>query len=572
MHFCRRFRLVCERLARVALIGIFAVGSLAAGIARGQAPASNPFGDIGKNKILTEFHSTPGVEIEWLNTGRKLTPQELRGKFILLDFWTYCCINCMHILPELKKLERAYPNELVVIGVHSAKFENERDSKNIGEAILRYEIEHPVANDDKMAIWNEFYISSWPSLVLIDPDGRIVGRHSGEFTFEQLNPLMSKAVAYYKGAGKLDPKPLNFQLEATKQRDTPLRFPGKVLADEKGKRLFIADSNHNRIVVAGVDGKLIDVIGNGAIGFAGGDYAKATFNHPQGMALVGDVLYVADTENHMLRKVDLQKKFVTVVAGTGVQGRNPWPGVTPTATSLPRRFVGKPRLTELNSPWDLWVHEQDLYIAMAGPHQIWKMPLSEAEIGPFAGNGREDIVDGGHLPREPYGEGVSSFAQPSGLASDGNVLFVADSEGSSIRSVPFNPRDSVTTPLGTASLAQGRLFDFGDRDGPLSAAKLQHPLAVAYRDGVVYIADTYNNKVKAADLKQSTITTIAGKREPGLADDPAQFDEPAGLSLAGDVLYVADTNNHAIRAIDLKSGNKVTTLKIEGLAPPPKVK
>ena len=185
--------------------GSFTVGLIAlvcgivssTGMAAAQAPAAktaaaatNPFGDISKNKVLTAFQTTPGVEIQWLNTGRPIVPEQLRGKFVLLDFWTYCCINCMHILPELKKLEHAYPNELVVIGVHSAKFDNERDTKNITEAILRYEIEHPVANDDKMAIWNEFFINSWPSLVLIDPDGRIVGKHSGEFTFEQLNPLI----------------------------------------------------------------------------------------------------------------------------------------------------------------------------------------------------------------------------------------------------------------------------------------------------------------------------------------------------------------------------------------------
>ncbi|MGC3967123.1 MAG: thioredoxin-like domain-containing protein [Pirellulales bacterium] len=533
-------------------------------------PTSNPFGDISKNKVLTAFQTTPGVEIQWLNTGRPLEPQQLRGKFVMLDFWTYCCINCMHILPELKKLEHAYPNELVVIGVHSAKFDNERDTKNITEAILRYEIEHPVANDNKMAIWNEFYVNSWPSLVLIDPDGRIVGRHSGEFTFEQLNPLLSKAVAYYKAAGKIDPKPLDLVREDSKVKDTPLRFPGKVIADVPGNRLFIADSNHNRIVVTDLAGKLLETIGNGAIGFAGGAYDKATFNHPQGMVLAGDVLYVADTENHMLRKVDLKAKTVNVVAGTGVQGRNPFPGITPQSTSLPRRYVGKPRLTELNSPWDLWVHEKDLYIAMAGPHQIWKMPLSENEIGPFAGNAREDIIDGNHMPREPYGEGVSSFAQPSGLTSDGKVLYVADSEGSSIRAVPFDPKKSVYTPLGTAMLPQGRLFDFGDRDGPVSSAKLQHPLGVAYRDGMVYIADTYNNKIKVLDLAKNECRTIAGAHEPGDTDEPAKFDEPAGLSLGGDFLYVADTNNHAIRTIDLKNGHKVATLKIDGLVPPPK--
>ena len=563
---CRRWTLNLASTLVALLCGLVALSGTTtaqAPAAKAPAVATNPFGDISKNKVLTAFQTTPGVEIQWLNTGRSIEPEQLRGKFVLLDFWTYCCINCMHILPELKKLEHAYPNELVVIGVHSAKFDNERDTKNITEAILRYEIEHPVANDNKMAIWNEFFINSWPSLVLIDPDGRIVGKHSGEFTFEQLNPLLSKAVAYYKAAGKIDPKPLDFVREDSKVQDTPLRFPGKVLADAVGNRLFIADSNHNRIVITDLAGKLQDIIGTGAIGVISGDYNKATFNHPQGMALVGDLLYVADTENHMLRKVDLKNKQVSTVAGTGVQARS-WPA------GMPRKFFGKPRLTELNSPWDLLVHEKDLYIAMAGPHQIWRMPLTETEIGVYAGNGREDIVDGRLLPHEPYVEGFCSFAQPSGLASDGKNLFVADSEGSSIRAVPFDVKQQVETPLGTAHLPNNRLFEFGDRDGPQSVAMLQHPLGVAYRDALLYVADTYNNKIKVIDLAKFSCNTVVGTREPGSADTPAQFDEPAGISIAGDILYVADTNNHLIRTVDLKNENRVGTLKIDGLAPPPK--
>jgi thiol-disulfide isomerase/thioredoxin len=548
-----------------------------------QAPApaapkkpvgTNPFAHILAQgpPTVKAWHNAPGVKIDWINTGGKeIKPEDLRGKFVLLDFWTYCCINCMHILPELKKLEHEYPNELVVIGVHSAKFDNERDSKNITDAVLRYEIEHPVANDSKMAIWNEFNVRSWPSLVLIDPDGKFVANNSGEFTFEQINPTIKKAIDYYAAAGKLDTKPLVFAREVDKLKDTPLRYPGKVLADAAGKRLFIADSNHNRIVVTSLEGKLLDIIGSGDIGFTEGTYDKCSFNHPQGMVLVDKTLYVADTENHMLRKVDLEKKLVTTISGNSVQGRNPFPGAeSRTFTGTKRRWVGPPKTTELNSPWDLWVHDKNMYIAMAGPHQIWKMPLTETEIGPFAGNGREDIVDGPHLPEAPYAEGASSFAQPSGLASDGTLLFVADSEGSSIRAVPFDTKKEVFTPIGTSHLSDSRLFTFGDRDGPPETARLQHPLGVAYLDGLIYVADTYNNKIRTVD-KNGNVKTLAGSGAPGLADQPAQFDEPAGLSIGGGVLYVADTNNHAIRTVDVKTG-KVGTLVIDGLNPPPKPK
>jgi thiol-disulfide isomerase/thioredoxin len=515
----------------------------------------------------------PGFDgaVAWINTAGPIELKQLRGKFVLLDFWTYCCINCMHILPELKKLEHAYPNELVVIGVHSAKFDEEKDSKNITEAVLRYEIEHPVVNDADHAIWNNFRVNSWPSVVLIDPDGNIVARDSGEFTFEQINPLFQRAIAYYDAKGKLDRTPIRFDLESEKAKDTPLRFPGKVLADGPGKRLFIADSNHNRIVVAGLDGKLQTVIGDGQIGAADGDFAAASFNHPQGMFLQGDRLYVADTENHLLRLVDLAKKTVTTIAGKGFQGRSAWPGLDMANPlgNIPERYVGKPLETAINSPWDLWIHGDDLYIAMAGPHQIWRMKLDGSEIGPFAGNGREDIVDGPLLPPVPYEEGYSSFAQPSGLASDGTYLFVADSEGASIRAVPFDATKKVLTVLGTSGEPGGRLFKFGDKDGDFDVALLQHPLAVAHEGGKIYVADTYNNKIKVVDAKTGAAKTIAGTGKPGLADDPPQFDEPAGLSLADGVLYVADTNNQAIRAVDLASG-KVRTIPIEGLTAPPK--
>jgi hypothetical protein len=341
-----------------------------------------------------------------------------------------------------------------------------------------------------------------------------------------------------------------------------------VLADAASGRLFISDSGHHRIVVADLTGKLIATIGSGQQGAKDGDFATVQFDHPQGMVLRGETLYVADTENHLLRKVDLKSKNVTTIAGIGQQARGPWPGIkrdenAPGGYALPDRFVGKPRETALNSPWDLWIHGKDLYIAMAGPHQIWKMPLDESEIGLYAGNGREDIVDGPLLPKTPYESDYASFAQPSGLASDGKWLYVADSEGSSIRAVPFDATKATETIVGTAHLDSGRLFHFGDKDGEGAAVLLQHVLGVVFHDGLLYIADTYNNKVKVVDPKRRTAKTIAGKK-----DDTTVFDEPAGISYAAGKLYVADTNNHRIRTVDLANGNRVATLTVAGLTPP----
>jgi DNA-binding beta-propeller fold protein YncE len=548
------------------------------------APARNA--DAADQHPYPRRLAAPSIEGgQWVNTAEPLTLAGLRGRFVLLDFWTYCCINCMHVLPELKKLEHAFPNELVVVGIHSAKFEGEQVTDNIREAALRYEIEHPVMNDAEMTAWRRYGARSWPTLVLIDPAGEVVWAASGERDFEEIKAVIDRGLPYYREQGLLVPAPRPTILAGNQQAVTPLRFPGKVLADEARGRLFVTDSNHNRIVIIGFDGQLQQVIGSGAIGRADGTYEACSFNHPQGTALVGDTLYVADTENHLLRKIDLKANRVTTTAGTGERGTG-WPGfgaggrrtdtpVRPHETATDGsvrpndgRFVGPPKSTPLASPWALWHHGGDLFIAMAGPHQIWKMPLDEREIGPYAGNGREDIVDGPLLPRIPYDSSYSSFAQPSGLASDGEQLFVADSEGSTIRSVPFDSSGKVETLVGLT----GTLFDFGDTDGAGRRVRLQHPLGVAWWDGKLYVADTYNNKIKMIDVDSRSCRTIAGSGQAGNSDanqgNQATFNEPAGISAAGGKLYVADTNNHAIRVVELAAPYRVWTLRIEGLAPP----
>src|SRR5256886_2499120 len=476
----------------------------------------------------------------WLNTDKPLTLSALKGKVVLLDFWTYGCINCMHIIPDLKRLERKYPNELVVIGVHSAKFANEKETENIRRIVLRYEIEHPVVNDADFAIWNAYGVNAWPTRYLIDPAGYIIGRLSGEGRYEVIDKAISDTIAEFRKRGKLNEAPLKLVLERAKIGDLPLAFPGKILADAKNDRLFIADSDHNRIVIAKLDGTLLETIGTGTHGADDGSFDRATFFRPQGMALDGDTLYVADTENHLIRAVDLKSKTVPTVAGTGRQSREP--------------EVGMARATALNSPWDLQLVGRTLYIAMAGPHQVWKLDLVLREVSVFAGSGREGRHDSSLLKAE--------FAQPSGLASDGQTLYSADSEANIIRAIDLGPEGRVRT------LAGGDLFEFGDKDGSGDSVRLQHPLGISFWQGHLLIADTYNHKIKLLDPKARSVNTFAGSGKPGQADGALpSFYEPGGLTIAGDKLYVADTNNHAIRVVDLKT-KETKTLPIKGLQPP----
>lgn len=486
--------------------------------------------------------------VEWLNTSGEISLKDLRGKVVLVDFWTYCCINCMHILPDLKYLEHKYPKELVVIGVHSAKFDNEKETENIRRAALRYEIEHPIVNDAEMKIWRGFGVRAWPTLVMLDPEGYYCGFISGEGNREPLDAIIAKVIAYHKAKGTLDETPVRFDLEQKRAKPGALRFPGKVLADEASNRLFITDSNHNRLVITSLDGKLQDVIGTGTAGAEDGDYKTASFFRPQGTALVGDKLYVADTENHLLRVVDLKSKKVTTLAGTGVQAQF-------------RANGGALRKTALNSPWAISHQDGTLYIAMAGPHQLWSHELGSDSIGVFSGSGREDILNG------PHSE--AAFAQPSGISSDGKFLYVADSEGSSIRKVPIASKGEVTTVAGTSDLPSGQsLFAFGDVDGVGKDARLQHPLDVLYHDGSLYVADSYNHKIKRINAAKRDVKTFVGTGKAGTELSPAQLSEPAGLSIAKGKLFVADTNNHRICVVDLKSG-EMTELKINGLQPPP---
>jgi thiol-disulfide isomerase/thioredoxin len=488
--------------------------------------------------------------VEWLNTSGPISLKDLRGKIVLLDFWTYCCINCMHILPDLKYLEHKYPNELVVIGVHSAKFDNEKETENIREAIMRYEIEHPVINDANFVVATKYGFSSWPTLVLIDPEGNYVGRQSGEGSRQLFDEVIGKLAAYHRAKGTLDETPVKFLLERAKTEEAPLRYPGKILADAAGARIFITDSNHNRIVMASMTGDLLDVIGTGQIGAQDGSYDEATFDHPQGLALVGNRLYVADTENHLLRTVDLAAKTVTTLAGTGEQAR-----VRPAFGG-----GGALRKTPLNSPWALLELDGMLYVAMAGPHQIWKHHIGGDSIIPFIGSGREDIIDG------PLRE--ASLAQPSAIVTDGKSLYHVDSEGSAIRHDDIGPHAQVQTLVGPHDLPRGRsLFEFGDRDGVGDDVRMQHPIGLAYLDGSLYVADTYNDKIKKVDIAKRTAVTWLGTGEKGSGLDPVQLSEPAGLAIAGNTLYIADTNNHRILQTDLTS-KATSEFVVKGLKPP----
>ncbi len=469
----------------------------------------------------------------WLNTDKPITLADLRGRIVLLDFWTLCCINCIHTLPDLALIEARYPGIVVVIGVHTPKFDNEKRTSSIMKAILRYEIKHPVINDADRKIWAAYGCTQWPTLVLIDPAGKFRGFARGEGNLELVDRSIKELIKEFDAKGTLKKTPITFKL-ANEKTASPLCFPGKVLADADSKRLFIADSTNHRIVITDLEGKKIAVAGSGKEGFKNGAFADAQFSDPQGMALDGNTLYVADRKNHAIRALDLKNETVRLVAGTGVQNRFGRFGSSGAALKIP-----------LCSPWDILLHNKRIYIAMSGHHQIWVFDPVKGNVAVYAGNGNEDLTDGTLK--------ASAFAQPSGLATDGKRLFVADSEVSAIRSVPLiGVPGNVTTVVGKG------LFDFGDVNGVGNQVRLQHALGVVYLDGKLYVADTYNSKIKILDPSKRTCATfVAGDN---------LFDEPGGLWIAAGKMYVADTNNHRIQVVDMKT-KETATLELQGVEP-----
>ncbi|RZU62457.1 NHL domain-containing thioredoxin family protein [Zhihengliuella halotolerans] len=481
----------------------------------------------------------------WLNTGGEtVTLQDLRGKIVVLDFWTFCCINCLHVIDELRPLEEKYQDELVIVGVHSPKFEHEADPVALAAAVERYEIHHPVLDDPELATWEAYAARAWPTLAVIDPEGYLVANLSGEGHANGLDVLIGELIAEHEGKGTLHRG--DGPYVAPPAREGDLRFPGKVVALDNGNFL-VGDSGHHRLVELASDlSTVVRTIGEGTKGHADGGAATARFNEPQGLvvlpaAVAGEVGYdvvVADTVNHRLRGVNLETGAVITLAGNGVQRLLDSERSRESGGEEPRELGADPLNTSLSSPWDVvWSEKAGaLIVAMAGTHQIFSFDPRTGALAVFAGTGLEGLQDGSAAE--------AWFAQSSGLATDAaGDLWIADSETSALRRIAFDD-DGAAAAVETA-IGAG-LFDFGFRDGAADQARLQHPLGVAVLpDGSVAIADTYNGAVRRYDPAAKTVSTLArGLAEPS--------DVLLDASVAGDpVLLVVETNQHRLVRLPL---------------------
>ena len=412
----------------------------------------------------------------WINTGgESLSLEALRGKCILLDFWTFCCANCLHVLDELRELEAEFADVLVTVGVHSPKFAHEADHDALIAACERYGVHHPVLDDPDLTTWKAYAVRAWPTLTVVDPAGYIAAQMSGEGHVHGLRSLLTELVAEFEAKGAL--RHGDSPYVAPEPEPTELRFPGKVIGLPGGTYL-VSDTSHHSIVELAEDAAtVLRRFGSGERGFADGASGSARFNEPQGLLLLDDsTALVADTVNHALREIDLATGDVRTVADT--------------------------RDSVQASPWDLaWdVERAQVVVAAAGIHQLWSYDPASGKFDQWAGTTNEGLVDG------PLAE--AWFSQPSGLttAADGRI-WIADSESSALRHIDG---EDVVTVVG-----QG-LFDFGLRDGDAAQALLQHPLGVtALPDGSIAISDTYNGAIRRYNPADGQVSTlITGLKEP----------------------------------------------------------
>lgn len=491
--------------------------------------------------IVTEF----GTDLEWINTLRPLVSSDLRGRIVVLDFFTYCCINCQHVLPVVKHLEQQFPMDsgLLVVGVHSAKFDEEKELSSVSKALQRLDVTHPVVNDAQSSIWKRLRINCWPTLVVLGPSGQALLFLVGEGAVRLLVPFCRVALGYFQPMA-LSPLPLTPGAVPTGH----LRFPAKVCATET--RLAIADTGHHRILVTDSSGRVLEAAGGHVPGYRDGPFEVVRFRDPQGVLWRdAHTLLVADTGNHAIREVDFENKIVRTLAGTGKQGTDTVGG-----------HLGPQQ--SLSSPWDICLVNDVLFIAMAGSHQIWAFFFKDKELFQkqsfrkgtcvcIAGSGEEGNRNNSYPLR-------ATFAQPSGICFQPPCsLHIADSESSSIRTLSL--QDGKVKNLVGGGLNPADLFCFGDADGVALEVRLQHPLGVAWSTTKerLYVADSYNHKVREVDVEKRVCTAFLGcarEESSSSCSEAASFNEPGGLCVLDSIMYVADTNNHCIKTVDLTSG------------------
>jgi len=455
--------------------------------------------------------------LEWFNVNAPVKLAGQRGRLVLVCFCTFSSVQCRHVLSDMNHLASKYRKDLTVIGVHSTRLPAEMRRTHVMKMLNKHHVRYPLIHDPDLKLTKRFAVQDWPSQVLVDRDGYIIGALTGDGKRARLEEVIEYQLKRQSEHQAADSEEYNVGREPEPQ--TLLSFPGRILVS--GDRIYIADSAHNQILVTSRQGNILRRYGSTSPGFIDGESMSAAFNNPQGMALRDQFLYVADEGNHAIRRINVRSDEVTTIAGTGKPG-------TAFGASATR-----PEEMRLNSPTDVALENGTLYIAMAGMHQIWGLSLITNTIKVFSGCGRAGLQDGPPNKAE--------FAQPTGITAYGRHLYTVDAISSAIRCIDLE-YGSVTTLAGTG------LYECGDQDGAEADARLQFPTAIEadMEHRMLWVSDTYNNKIKRVGVKTRHVSTVIMDRK---------LDEPCGLAFHGGTLYIANTNAHEILCLSPDSGH-----------------
>ncbi|MBD9367954.1 redoxin domain-containing protein [Xanthomonas sp. XNM01] len=451
-------------------------------------------------------------ELAWLNAPAT-TLHDLRGRPVVLAFVNAASTWCAQRLTELSQWQARNPGRVQVLAVQVPRFDSERVPQRALKLLRRSGVRFPVLLDADWAAWQRYGIDAWPTVLLIDAQGREQARIVGLG-----NDLERQLIALCEGL----PRPLDEDLSSAEthaEPRLPLLFPGGIAAS--GDRLYVADSGHHRVLECNHHGRVLRQFGMGTADFIDGPGDHAAFNRPLGLALEREALYVADAGNHALRRINLGTGQVDTLCGNGRAG-DPVEGAVAADARGP-----------LSHPLALAVASNHVYIAMAGDNRIWSYDLGRNELVLRAGTGQLDLRDGNAR--------MAAFAQPVGVAAVQQVLYVCDALGSAVRSLQLRT-DLVQTLVG-----QG-FWDFGDEDGPRSVARLQHPQAIALSADapLLWIADSGNGGLRTLRLGGGELGTVAL---------PRRLHGPSALAIAAGSVWIAETDAHGILRYDIASGS-----------------
>ncbi|CAF3085678.1 unnamed protein product [Rotaria sp. Silwood2] len=509
------------------------------------------------------------LQIVQSNSGVQLK-DTFHETIIVVYFWNFSNVHSSHTMQKMIGIDKRYSTAgVTVIGVHSPKYEHERNKANVRHAVEEQSLPFAVVNDNSLQVWKHVGCQILPTVLIFGPDSLPIFIFEGENHVQHLELFLVPVLAFYKSSVRAPPNnalsiknsPEDLPTSGAISKTKKFTYPSHICVTSSG-HLCISFTGSNQLIFCEIDGKVLDIVGTGHAGMADGDIPQCEFDSPHGLVEYNNCIYIADTNNHAIRVFDPNSRRVVTLIGTGRLGTDKIGGL-------------KRSQQPIASPWDLCItespfdHKLVLLISMAGQNQIWAYAFEETQwwndvilqknsCSAIIGSGTEENRNSS----EPMTAGLASpRGICNGIMNGEPVLFIADSNSSTIRVVTLH--DGHVANLVGGDADPTNLSVFGDLDGSGHNAKLQHPVGIAfhYPSSQLYITDTYNNKLKRVDMKtlvcSSDFEIDTDRKKQRGETNSAKFNEPYGIAIFEHYLYIADKNNSHIKRIDLDQGTIV---------------